>query len=160
LAVVHFAQAATPLTGHTDRLAPGLGKPRGIEYEHPIALSQVRLHLTAQLLSQGLIVPCMRANEALQRQTGLAKTVRNRFDIFALDIRQQTTDIGFGMLIVYLTMEDGDKGLHKGVQAWNDLLKNLRGHLTFVKQLGFTKGVSRFHGKLLLCIIRFAKPQK
>ena len=102
----------------------------------------------------------MRANEALQRQTGLAKTVRNRFDVFALDIRQQTTDIGFGMLIVYLTMEDGDKGLHKGVQAWHDLLENLRGNLTFVKQLGFTKDVSRFHGKLLLCIIRFAKPQK
>jgi len=64
------------------------------------------------------------------------------------------------MLIVSLTMEDGDKGLHKGGQAWNNLLENLRGNLTFVKQLGFTNGVSRFHGKLLLCIIRFAKPQK
>ena len=61
---------------------------------------------------------------------------------------------------VYLTMEEGDKGLHKGVQAWNDLLKKLRGPLTFVKQWGVTQGVSRFHGKLLLGIVRFAKPQK
>jgi len=54
------------------------------------------------------------------------------------------------MLTVYLPMEDFDKGLHKGVQAWNDLLENLRGDLTFFKQLGFAKGVSRFYGKLLL----------
>ncbi len=86
----------------------------------------------------------------MQRQAGLTKTIGNRFDVFALDIRQQATDIGFGVLIGYLTMEDFDKGLHKGVQAWDDLLENLRGNLTFIKQLGFAKGVSRFHGKLLL----------
>jgi hypothetical protein len=160
LAGVNFAQAATPLTGHAYRLATGLGKPRGIEHQHSITLSQVRLDLTAQLLSQGLIVPLMPANEALKRQTGLAKTIGNRFDVFALDIRQQATDIGFGVLTVYLTMEDFDKGLHKGVQAWEDLLENLRGDLTFLKQLGFAKGVSRFHGKLLLWLMRFTKPQK
>ena len=49
-----------------------------------------------------------------------------------------------------LAMEDFDKGRHKGVQARNDLLENLRRDLTFVKQLAFAKGVSRFHGKLLL----------
>src|ERR1700704_136631 len=102
----------------------------------------------------------MPANEALQRQTGLAKTIGNRFDVFALDIRQQATDIGFGMLTVYLTMEDVDKGLHKGVQAWDDLLENLRGDLAFIKQLGFAKGVSCFHRKLLLWPMCFAKPQK
>ena len=46
------------------------------------------------------------------------------------------------------------------IQAWDDLLENLRGDLTFIKQLGFAKGVSRFHGKLLLWLIRFTKPQK
>jgi len=102
----------------------------------------------------------MPANEALKRQTGLAKTLGNRCDVLALDIRQQATDRGFGVLIVSLTMEDFDQGLHKGVQAWDDLLENLRGDLTFIKQLGFAKGVSRFHGTLLLGLIRFTKPQK
>jgi hypothetical protein len=102
----------------------------------------------------------MPANEALKRQTGRAKTLGNRCDVLALDIRQQATDRGFGVLIVSLTMEDFDQGLHKGVQAWDDLLENLRGDLTFIKQLGFAKGVSRFHGTLLLWLIRFTKPQK
>src|SRR5215510_3648881 len=120
----------------------------------------MRLNLIAPLLAQGLIVPLMPANESLKWQTGLAKPIGNRCDVFALDIREQATDIGFGMLLVYLTMEDFDKGLHKGVQAWDDLLENRRGDLTCIKQWGFAKGVSRFHGKLLLWLMRFTKPQK
>jgi hypothetical protein len=54
------------------------------------------------------------------------------------------------VLLGDLTLEDFDKGRHKGVKPWNDLLENLRCNLTFGKQLMFTKGVSRFHGKLLL----------
>jgi hypothetical protein len=92
----------------------------------------------------------MRAHEALKRQTGLATTRGNRCDVCALDIRQQATDRGCGVLIVSLTMEDGDKGLQKGGQAWDDLLENLRSDLTCVKQWGCAKGVSRFHGTLLL----------
>jgi hypothetical protein len=110
----------------------------------------VRLDLTAQLLSHRLIVPRMPANEGLKRQTGLPKTIGNRCDVLALDIRQQTTDIGFGVLSVYLTMEDVDKRFDKGVQAWTEPLENLRGDLTIIKQLGLVKGVSRFPGKLLL----------
>jgi len=102
----------------------------------------------------------MPANEGLQRQTGLAKTIGNRCEVFALDLRQQATDRGFGVLTVSLTMEDFDKGLHKGGQTWDDLFENLRGDLTFIKQLGFAKGVSRFHGKLLRWLIRFTKPQQ
>ena len=102
----------------------------------------------------------MPANEALKRQTGLAKMLGNRCDVFALDIRQQPTDRGFGMVLVYLIMEDFDKGLHKSVQAWDDLLENRRDDLTCIKQLGLAKGVSRFHDKLLLWLLRFTKPQK
>ena len=57
-----------------------------------------------------------------------------------------------------LTLEGFDKGLHKGVKTRDDLLENLRGDLTFLKQLGFAKGVSRFYGKLLLWLMRFTKP--
>jgi hypothetical protein len=70
----------------------------------------VRLDLASQLLSQGLIVPLIPANEALKRQPGVAKTIRNRFDVFAFDIRQQTADIDFGLLIGGLPMEDLTKG--------------------------------------------------
>ena len=54
------------------------------------------------------------------------------------------------MLSGYLTLEGFDKGRHKGVQTWDDLLENLRCHLTCVKQFGFANGVSRVHGQLLL----------
>jgi len=53
-------------------------------------------------------------------------------------------------LIGSLTLEDTHKGLHEGVEAWQDLLENLRGPLTFVKPWAFATGVSRFHGTLLL----------
>jgi len=57
-------------------------------------------------------------------QAGLAKTIRNRCDVFAFDIRQQATDTGFGMLIGSLIMEGLDKGLHKGGKTREDLLEN------------------------------------
>jgi hypothetical protein len=101
----------------------------------------------SQLKPQGLIVPLVPANEGLQGQARVAKAIGNRFDVFALKVRQQTTDIGFGVLIAYLTLKDFDEGLHKAVKTWNDVLENLRGHLTFVQQLAFAKGVSRFHGR-------------
>ena len=150
LTVVHFAQATTPLTGHPHRLPAGLGKCRGITHQHPIALSPVPVHLADQRRAQGRIVPLGPADEALQRQAGLAKTLRNRCDIFPFDVRQQATDRGFGMVIGYLTLEGFDKGRPKGVQTGDDLLEKLRCHLTFVQPLGFANGVSRVHGQLLL----------
>jgi len=110
----------------------------------------VRLDATAPRLSPGLIVPGRRAHEALQRQTGLAKTRGQRCAVLALDIRPQATDRDGGVWIVSLTLDDGDKGLQKGGQAWEDLLEHLRSALTCVKPWGFAKGVSRFHGPLLL----------
>ena len=73
LAVIDFAQTATPLTGYAHRLPTGLGKPRRIEHQHPIALSQVRLDLAPQLLAQGGIVPRVPPNEALQREASWPK---------------------------------------------------------------------------------------
>src|SRR5712692_4180110 len=150
LTVVDFAQTTTPLPGHPYRLATRLGKPRGIEHQHTIALSQVHRDLTSQCRPQWLIVPRIPANKSLQGQARVAKTIRNRCDVFAFKVRQQTTDIGFGVLLGDLTLEDFDKGLHKGGKPWDDLLENLRGNLTFVEQLVFTNGVSRVHGKRLL----------
>ena len=106
LAVIDFAQTATPLTGYAHRLPTGLGKPRRIEHQHPIALSQVRLDLAPQLLAQGGIVPRVPPNEALQREARLAQTIGDRFDVFAFHVRQQATHIGFGMLIGSLPLED------------------------------------------------------
>jgi hypothetical protein len=54
------------------------------------------------------------------------------------------------MLSGSLTLEDADKGRHEGVEPWDDLLEHFRGNLTFVQQLAFAQGVSRFHGMLLL----------
>jgi len=110
----------------------------------------MRLDLALQRITQGCIVPLVPANAALQRQARLAKTRGNRCDVFAFDIRQQATDRDCGVLNGGLAMEDFDKGLHKGVKTWNDLLEHLRGNLAFFQQLAFAKGVSRFHDKLLL----------
>ena len=145
-----FAQTPTPLSGHTDRLTAGLRKSRRVEHQHPIALSQMRLDLMSQRKPQGLIVPLLPANEGLQGQARVVKPIGNRFDVFAFKVRQKPTDIGFGVLIAYLTLKDCDEGLHKAVKTWNDVLENLRGNLTFVKQLAFANGVSCLHTRLLL----------
>ena len=150
MAVLDFAQAATPWPCHPHRLPTGRGKPRRIEHQHPIALAHVRLDVAPQLLSPGGIVPRIPTKEALQRQARLAKTRGNRCDVFALDVRQQAADRGFGVLSSRLTLEDTHQGLHESGEAWNDLLENLWGTLTFVKQLAFAQGISRFPGTLLL----------
>ena len=54
------------------------------------------------------------------------------------------------MLLSHLTLEDFDKGRHKGVKTGHDLRENFRGHLAFGKQLAFANGVSRLHKRLLL----------
>ena len=110
----------------------------------------MRLDLADQLLSQGFIVPRIPPKEALQRQARLAKTIGNRFDVFAFDVRQQATDRGLGVLSGGLTLEGFDKGLHKSVKTRDDLLEHLRCNSVFFKHLAFAKGLPRFHGKLLL----------
>jgi hypothetical protein len=96
------------------------------------------------------IGPRTPADEALQGQAGLTKTIGHRFDVLVCNVRQQTTDRGCGVLSGDLTLEGFDQGRPKGVQARDDLLEDLRSNLTFVKQWGFAKDVSRFHGTLLL----------
>jgi hypothetical protein len=86
----------------------------------------------------------------LKRQARLAKTLGKRGDVLAFDVRPPATDRGFGMLIGGLTVEEADTGLHEGGEPWQDLLEHCRGHLTFVQQWAFAKGVSRLHGTLLL----------
>ena len=108
------------------------------------------LDLADQPRAQWVIVPRIPADEALQGQAGLAQTIRHCCDIFAFDVRPQAPHRGFGVLLGGLPLAAGDKGLHEGVEAWNDLLEHLRGELTFVKQWAFAQGVSRFHGMLLL----------
>jgi hypothetical protein len=98
-------------------------------------------------MAQGGIVPLIPADDALQGQAGLAKAIRNRCDVCAFDVRQQATDREFGVLSGGLTLEGCDKGFHEGAEAWDDRLENLWGQRTFVKQLAFAKGVSRFHGR-------------
>ena len=108
MTVVHLAQPATPLPGDPHRLPTGLRKPRGIAHQHAIGLSHMRLDVVPQRLSQGRIVPRTPADAALQGQAGLAKTLGNRCDILAFDIRHEATDSGCGVVLGGLSMEDCD----------------------------------------------------
>src|SRR5713101_579503 len=45
-----------------------------------------------------------------------------------------------------LPLQGVDKGCQKGAQAGHNLLEDLRGDLTFLKQLRFSNGVSGVHG--------------
>ena len=135
---VDLAQAATPLARHPHRLSTRLGKPSGIEHQHAVGLSQVLCDLARQLLAQGHILPRSPANAALQGQAVLSKAIRNRFDIFAFHIREQSTDRGMGMLVGLLATEGLDKGRHKGCQPRHHLVENLRGNLTLISRCAIT----------------------
>jgi hypothetical protein len=87
MTVINFAQLAAPLLGDLHRLPTRSWKARGIEHQDAIGLFQVRLDLLPQHLSQGFVVPLIPADEALQRQTRLLKTIGNRCDIFAFEVR-------------------------------------------------------------------------
>jgi hypothetical protein len=67
----------------------------------------------------------------LQGQAVLAKAIRDRFDIFAVHIREQATEIGMGMLLEFLAAEGLNKGRHKGGQTRQHLVEDLGVHLTF-----------------------------
>src|SRR6266446_5785407 len=45
-----------------------------------------------------------------------------------------------------LPLQGVDKGCQKGAQAGHNLLEDLRGDLTFLKQLRFSNGISGVHG--------------
>src|SRR2546426_11353868 len=45
-----------------------------------------------------------------------------------------------------LPLQGVDKGCQKGAQAGENLLEDLRGDLTFLKQLRFSNGISGVHG--------------
>jgi hypothetical protein len=96
----------------------------------------------------------------LQRQAGLAHALGNRCDGFVFDIGHEATAIGVGMLDGGLPWEGADKGLHKSLEARQNLLAQVRGHLAFVQSWALTHGVSRFHGMLLLGLVCFANSQK
>jgi hypothetical protein len=81
----------------------------------------------------------------LQGQAVLSKAIRDRFDIFAFHIREQTTDRGMGMLIEFLAAEGLNKGRHKGGQTRQHLVEDRGGNLTFRQQLLLSSSVSRFH---------------
>ena len=78
--VINFTQLAVPLPGDPHRFPSRFWKARGIEHQDAIGLFQVRLDLLPQYLSQGFVVPLTPADEALQRQKRLLKTIGNRFD--------------------------------------------------------------------------------
>ena len=127
LAVVDFAQTPTPLSGHTDRLTAGLRKSEGSNTSTP-SPCQMRLDLMSQRKPQGLIVHSSQPMKACKGRRE-CKPIGNRFNVFAFKVQQKPTDIGFGVLIAYLTLKDGDEELHKAVKTWRRA-RNLRGNLT------------------------------
>ena len=141
MTVVDLAQPATPLARHAHRLGPGLGKARGIEHQDAISLAELLGDLSGQLLAQGGILPRRPANEALQGQAVLSKAIRDRFDIFAFQIREQAIDVGVSMLVGFLAAEGPDKRRHERLQAWHHLVENLGGNLAFRQQLLLSSGV-------------------
>src|SRR5216684_6907757 len=60
-----------------------------------------------------------------------------------------------------LPLQGVDKGCHKGAQAGENLLEDLRCDLTFLKQLRFSNGISGVHGSAPSgAYIFVSRPQK
>ena len=87
---------------------------------------------------------------SVPREASRATTRGHGCDVVACAVRQQALHIGFGVLRGSLPLAQTPKGLHEGVEAWQDLRAHLRGPLPCVKPLACAPGVSRVPGARLL----------
>src|SRR5450432_2693076 len=94
---IDFAQAAAPLSGHTDRHRALLGEPRRIKDDDAIGVTDLLADLGRQRLQQRLVVPRHLADELLQTLSLLVVQVSDRLARLAFELGEQALDIFAGM---------------------------------------------------------------
>jgi hypothetical protein len=93
LAILELAESATPLTRHTYRLGPLLGKGRGIEHDHAVRFAQVVANLRGKRLEQALIVPGHLPDVLLEALPFMIEQVGDPFARLVLELREESGQI-------------------------------------------------------------------
>ena len=116
LAVLDFTQSAAPLPGDADRLAPLLGKRRGVEYDHAVGLAQLLADLPGQGREHRLMIPRHISDELLNPLPWLIVQVGNPLARLALELGDQSHEILGGVPDVLRPQEVLDKGFDELIE--------------------------------------------
>jgi hypothetical protein len=92
-AVVNLAATSQPLPGGAHGMAAALGSSRFIQAADRFGMSVLLSYQTLAVVAHTHLVPLDRFHETLYSAGRLAKLQSDGFDIFALQVRQQSLDI-------------------------------------------------------------------
>jgi len=117
LAVIDFAQAATPLAVDATGVGPLLGKAGGVEDEDTLAVGQLRGDMAAEFVEQGTILPAAGTDEELQGAEFLAGLGGDGFGGLALQGGELALQHSEGMAALLAAVEEGQVTLSEGGQV-------------------------------------------
>jgi len=146
LTVVEFAEPAAPLPLHTHRLRPFLGEGRRVKDQHPIGFAQLRPHLPRQFRQQGAVFPLGLADELLQTLPLAVVQIGNRFNVLAVQVRQQTLDVVPGVGLLFRRTQRGDERLQERFQTRHHAAQQTRMDLGIIKQFVESDTKTPLHG--------------
>src|SRR5207302_362537 len=114
LAIVEFAQAATPLAGYAARLLPLFREAGGVENKDRLGIGQFRADMVAEFLEDGTIVPSAGTDEQLQGAALLAGLGGNGFGGLALQASELAAEDSQGVPALFLAVEKRQVALGEG----------------------------------------------
>ena len=92
-AVLDFAAVAVVLTLHAGRVRAAFGRSRLIDHAQRLGVRMLGGHQLLAAVAEEFFVPPDRFEKSLERADGDALSQRQRFDILALHIAEQTANI-------------------------------------------------------------------
>src|SRR5260370_20100172 len=106
LAIIDFAETATPLAGDATGLLALLGEGRGVEHEHAVGVAQFGGDVAAQFGQDGVIGPAAGANEMLQGASFQPDIDGDGLGGLALQTGELALEEDLGMLALPVAIEE------------------------------------------------------
>ncbi len=135
LTVINLAKPTAPLPLHADRLGSLFGKGRRIEDQHAVIFTQFSSHLVCQLGQHRTMIPFRLADELLQCLSLTVMKIRDRFNVLAIQVGQQTRNILPGIELLFAHTQCSEKRLQKRFQARHQTTRQTVRNLGIFQQL-------------------------
>ncbi len=149
-AVLDLAAVAVVLTLHAGRVGAALGRSRLIDHAQRLGVGMLGGHQLLAAVAEPLFVPADRFEKALQRANGYALSQRQRLDILALHIAQQTAHVNRQQQPASRPAKAVGKQTQKLAQQFSKRGDILKRHGTTLR--GFPRKQESHGGSFLSCL--------
>jgi hypothetical protein len=146
LAVIDFAEATTPLTGHAARLGAFLGEAGGVEDEGGLGVADLFANVAAEFGGDGRIVPLGGADEELEGTAGEAGVDGNGLSGFTLEGGEFAAKEDEGVVAVFTARKEREVALGKGVEVRGAGANVVRGEFGILEQALRFGVIEKIHG--------------